>query len=154
MLAGRLSSARALKSSRADLLVTRWWSLVRSSASAGLSIAQLETEAERTSPKLEDPREPQTKVNNFEERVVAIAEDLIVELHDRAAPEVVHAIFHLVFNDAIENILEDLPKVLGSLPSLGRVLGEVLQHSPQIQQRTPVNITKVREEQVLLKVIH
>ena len=69
------------------------------------------------------PGQPQAEVEHLQQRVVAVAEDAAVELHDRAAPEVVHAVLDLPVHDPLQHVLEDPAEVPAGLPALGRVLG-------------------------------
>ena len=92
-------------------------------------------------------------MDNLEERVVPVAQDFVVKFHDRPAPEVVHAVFGFILHDAVEDIFEELPQVLRALTRLRRVLRQVFQHSPQVQERSPVDVAKICEQQVLLEII-
>ena len=63
--------------------------------------------------------EAETKVGDFEDRVVTIPEQARVEFHDRSPPEVVLAVF---------GVLHELAQVFRSLANLRGVLSEVLEH--------------------------
>ena len=43
--------------------------------------------------------------------------------------------------------------MLRTLPSLGGVFRQVLEHGPKVQERTPVDITHVGKEQVFFEVV-
>ena len=62
---------------------------------------------------------------DLEEGVVAIPDQFTVELHDCAAPEVMHAIFLLKLAHGRCDIAEELADVVRGFADLGCILREV-----------------------------
>ena len=50
-------------------------------------------------------------------------------------------VLELELEDLVQHILEEFPQLLRAFASFGRVLREILEHGPQVQQRSPVNVT-------------
>ena len=89
----------------------------------------------------------------FEERVIAIANKFAVEFHDRAPPQVMNPIFFFEFTDSGRHISKELTDVLRRFADLGRILREILENRPQVDERAPVHVTHVHEQQVFFEVI-
>ena len=85
-------------------------------------------------------------VYHFEKSVVTVAEDPIVKLHDRATPEIRLPILFLVMHDIRKNFVEECREVLRRLVCFSRLLGEIFEHRPRVDEGTPVDIAQVRQE--------
>ena len=86
----------------------------------------------------------QTEVRHFKKRVVTVADYLRVKFHDASSPQVIYTIFHFMFKNLIENVLEQFTEMHGSFSSFRGVLCEVLEHRPEVDESSPINVTKVR----------
>ena len=64
-----------------------------------------------------------------------------------------HPIFHFVLDDFVEDVFEEFPEAFGTFPRLRRVFGQVLEDGPEVQERAPVDVTEIGEEDVLFVVI-
>ena len=62
-----------------------------------------------------------------------MTQDSRVELHDRATPHVVNAVFDFKLENDVQNFFEHFAQMLGALSTLRGVLREILQHGPEIE---------------------
>ena len=92
-------------------------------------------------------------MNDLKERIVTIAEDTVIEFHDRPSPHVMNTVLLLEFVNLLEYILKELTQVLRPLACFRCVLREIFKDGPEIQQSTPVDISEIHQEHVLLEII-
>ena len=83
---------------------------------------------------------------DLEEGVVAVADQFTVELHDRAAPEIMHAIFVLKLAYGCCDIAEELTDVVCCFTDLGGIIRKIFLNGPQIDERAPVDVSHVHEK--------
>ena len=93
-------------------------------------------------------------MHDLEERVVAVAENPGVKFHDRATPHVMDAVLDLELEDLIQDVLKELPELLRALSRFARIFREVIEHAPQVDQCTPINITEVHQQQVFFEIVN
>ena len=72
-------------------------------------------------------------MHHFEEGVITVAQNSIIDFHDRASPEVMHAIFHFELYDLVQDIFEELAQMFRAFPCLGRVFREIFENGPEVQ---------------------
>ena len=72
-------------------------------------------------------------MHHFEEGVVAIADDSVVELADRGSPQIFVQFFQLPFGDLLKNVSEEFPELLGTDTCFACVLCQVLENWSQAQ---------------------
>ena len=60
-------------------------------------------------------------------------------------------VLELELEDLVQHIPEEFPQLLRAFASFRRVLRQLLEHGPQVQQRSPVNVTEIHQKQVLFK---
>ena len=94
-------------------------------------------------------RQTQAKVDGFEQRVISPTENFRVEFHDGRAPQIFHAVVFFIIVDSFRNIYEGFAEPGGTLACFRVVLRQVLQDGPQVQERAPIDVAHVAQEQVL-----
>ena len=85
-------------------------------------------------------------MNNFEEGVVTVAENTIVELHDCSAPKITLPIFFLVSAYIGKNFVEKVCELFSWFPGLGSVLCQIFEDGPDVEQRSPVDVAEICQE--------
>lgn len=85
--------------------------------------------------------------------VVPAPQDERIELHNGPAPKIVDAILAFGTGNCIDDLGKGSFEILRALHTFGGILGQVLQHGPQIQKSTPVNVTEVIQQDMLLEAI-
>ena len=76
----------------------------------------------------------------FEKRVVSVTENARVELHDRSSPEIVQSVLLLVLIDLFEDVLKESTLTFRTLSCFRRVLGQILEYGPEVEQSSPVDV--------------
>ena len=98
----------------------------------------------------QNKRQPQTEMHSFKDAVIPIPQCPGIKLLQRLAQQV----NTLFVTRKLANVGDRLSKHFANTPRtrrrFGRVLGHILDHSPQIQTRTPIDVAKIAKHHVRL----
>ena len=92
-------------------------------------------------------------MHGFKERVVTIPNDPGIEFEDCSFPQVVDPVLRVPLIDFGNCVSEHQAKMPGALSCLSSVFGEVLQNRPEVQERSPINVAQIGQEQMRFEVV-
>ena len=73
----------------------------------------------------EGARKTETEMDNSTQRVIAVAVQPVINVHNGSPPKVVDSVFALVLTHRLDDVAEEFPKVLGRFAHFGCVFSQI-----------------------------